>query len=71
MLEKAEDLLKEREAWLLEQHEVSGIWNKYTLFYRRMHQVAHQALAVLRERPGIEGARDHERGDINVGRVPE
>src|SRR5262249_60049649 len=36
-----------------------------------MHQVAHQTLAILGERPGVESASDQERRRVDVGGVPQ
>src|SRR5260370_343212 len=71
VLEELENLLKEGEARLLEQHEMCGIRDEGALLHRRVDQIAHQSLPVLREGPRVVSAGDDQGRHINVGGIPE
>src|SRR5262249_15929377 len=71
IFQEFQDLLQELEPRLLEQHEVRRVRDKHALLGWRVHQVAHEPLAVFRKRPRVEGSGNDQRRRIDVRRVPE
>src|SRR5262249_46577723 len=69
-LQEFPNFLGELEARFLEQHEVRRVRDQDALLDQRMHQVAHQTLAILLEGPRGKAPAVAERGKDAQGSTP-
>src|SRR5262249_2246203 len=70
LLYKLQYLLEELKAIFLEKNEMSRVRDQGAAFDRRMHEIAHQSITILRKGPCIKGAGDEQGRNVNTRCVP-
>src|SRR5262249_42345635 len=64
-LQKGQHRLEELKALFLKQNKMGCILDQHAALDRRVGQITHQPLAILRKGPGVEFTGDHQDRNVN------